>query len=365
MKTRQIVETVRTADTDARTRKFMVLLAMSVSLIPAIYFASKDWFDGVFPSWDIILTETLKYVLISTVFSGIITLIIIYQVALIESKFSWEKHPILRVLSESVLTLLTTVSLTYILLEITVLIFPALSKSSAGIEISDVLTVAIMMNLMLLPLLEGFMFFNGWSKANLEQEKLLLVTEKMEKQQLLSQFESLKNQINPHFLFNSLTVLSSLIHENKEKAETFINEFASVYRYVLDVADKQVISLHKEMKFIQSYLFLQKIRFGKNLDIQMNLDAIDNYKILPLSVQLVIENALKHNTVSTQSPLTIIVEIKNSTIIIKNNIQLRDEPIDSTGIGINNIKERYRLYNNSEPTFEIYDNTFIATIPLI
>jgi sensor histidine kinase YesM len=283
----------------------------------------------------------------------------------LQKKFPWSENVSKRLGIELVLTSALTLTLTFIFTELLTLIIP--KKGFAySIQPYDILEVAILMNFVLVPITEGIFFFNQWKQSFMEKEKLLLSKEQLEKEHVISQNESLKSQINPHFLFNSLNVLSSLIHEDTNKAEEFIEEFASVYRYVLDVSGKPVISLKKELNFVHSYFFLQKIRFGENFKIEFDIDEnIDMYLILPLSLQLLVENALKHNKVSKEHPLRIKIKIEDGYLTIKNNLQVRNETIVSTGIGLKNIRERYFLYNKSQPVFEQTNDEFVAKIPLI
>ena len=135
----------------------------------------------------------------------------------------------------------------------------------------------------------AIMFFKNWKEAAVQQEKL-------KREQLALQYETLKSQVNPHFLFNNLNSLTSLISSNPDKAIEFVKKLSEVYRYVLDQKDQELVALDTELKFLESYIFLQKIRFGTNLDVQINVSA-KNFKVIPLSVQMLVENAIKHNEI--------------------------------------------------------------------
>ncbi len=184
--------------------------------------------------------------------------------------------------------------------------------------------------------------------------------------ELESKYAVLKNQVNPHFLFNSLNSLNSLIRISPEKAIEFVDKFSKIYRYVLDVNDKMVVELYEEVDFLQSYYFLQKIRFGVNLKIEVNIDAKKlNDFILPLSIQMLLENAIKHNEISMEKPLTISISADEDYLIISNNLQRKNVFEHSNGIGLANLKERYKHFTDAEPMFYYTDNSYIAKIPII
>ncbi len=190
---------------------------------------------------------------------------------------------------------------------------------------------------------------------------------KLQKENLQSQFEVLKQQVNPHFLFNSLNVLTSLIKVDPDLAEKFTERLSKVYRYVLENKEKELVTLSSEMEFLRAYVFLLDIRFANKVFVKINFDEheVDAY-VIPLALQLLIENAIKHNTFSKKSPLYVELFIDNNDYLhVVNNLQNRDTQMNSTGIGLANITKRYALLCNIEPVFEISGNSFIAKIPLI
>ncbi|MBC8047305.1 MAG: histidine kinase [Fimbriimonadaceae bacterium] len=190
--------------------------------------------------------------------------------------------------------------------------------------------------------------------------------ERLEKENINAQLESLKTQVSPHFLFNSFNALQSLIDTDPQKAKDFLQELSKVYRYVLEHKDDLVVEIKEELSFIQSFIYLNKIRFGESLqfDTQIDAHAAKQY-IPPLSLQLLVENAIKHNIVSSEKPLRIGISNENGYLIVKNNLQLRTEKIISTGIGLENLKERYRLIHNIAPEFILTKESYIAKIPVI
>jgi len=190
---------------------------------------------------------------------------------------------------------------------------------------------------------------------------------KLQKENLQSQFEVLKQQVNPHFLFNSLNVLTSLIKLDPDLAEKFSEQLSKVYRYVLENKDFELVDLNTELNFLDAYIFLLNIRFVGKLRININIPAENrNERIVPLAMQLLIENAIKHNVMSKSQPLIIDVFVDEAHYLtVVNNLQERPTHLASTGLGLKNILNRYELLNLSPPVFEKTAQQFIAKIKLV
>lgn len=190
---------------------------------------------------------------------------------------------------------------------------------------------------------------------------------KVQKENLQSQFEVLKQQVNPHFLFNSLNVLTSLIKIDPDLAESFTERLSKVYRYVLENKEKDLVSLSTELEFLNAYLFLLEIRFMKKLFIDIQIDkSYSDYLILPIAIQLIIENAIKHNTFSKAQPLKIEIFVdEKQRLNIINNLNLRETKFISTGVGLENINRRYALVSDQKPEFIKTAEHFIAKLPLL
>jgi PAS domain S-box-containing protein len=189
---------------------------------------------------------------------------------------------------------------------------------------------------------------------------------RLQKENLQSQFEVLRQQVNPHFLFNSLNVLTSLIKLEPDLAEKFTEHLSKVYRYVLENKDHELVELRTELDFLEAYLFLLGIRFEDKIQVSIELEETKlGWMILPLALQLLIENAIKHNTMSKRSPLIIRIFIDTLGFLhVENNLQERESFIASTGVGLQNIKHRYALLEMPEPEFTKTHETFVAKIPL-
>jgi len=197
--------------------------------------------------------------------------------------------------------------------------------------------------------------------------KVIVDSQKMEKERINTQFLALKNQISPHFLFNNLSVLASLVDSYPEKSSEFIQQLSTAYRYILQQSELQNISLKEEIQFLETYTFLLRARFKEKVVIKSNLSAqdLEFYSLIPLTLQLLIENAIKHNTMSAGNPLTITIYIEKQMLIISNPLQIRILSEPTTQLGLKNIINRYRLLLNKEVIIEKTADNFIVKVPLI
>lgn len=191
----------------------------------------------------------------------------------------------------------------------------------------------------------------------------LLKEEKLKTEIIRLEYETLKNQVNPHFLFNSLNALTSIVSENND-AVLFIKKLSDVYRYVLEQKDKEVVDLDYEIEFVKAYAYLHEIRFGDCFRLEID-DLPKSKKVIPLSVQMLIENAIKHNIVSEDEPLTIKVCEEKDYLVVKNNLQLKSMVKDSKKIGLENIKLRYSYLSDKKFIAEANAESFIVKVPLL
>jgi two-component system LytT family sensor kinase len=188
----------------------------------------------------------------------------------------------------------------------------------------------------------------------------------LERRNVESQLESLRNQVNPHFLFNSLNTLVYLIPEEPEKAVRFVQQLSKVYRYVLESREARIIPLQDELDFLHSYIFLLKERFGENLQVRLHdLNSHAGGGIVPLTLQILFENAIKHNVLSIEKPLTIEVFVQKDHLVVRNNLQKKNQVLDSTGVGLENIRARYRMLTNREVDVIVSREYFTVLLPTI
>jgi len=180
------------------------------------------------------------------------------------------------------------------------------------------------------------------------------------------QYQQLKGQMNPHFLFNSLNVLEFLIQTDPARASDFVRKLSSVYRYFLNKEDKEVVSLKEEIDFVMIYTDLLKARFDKGLEVRVEIDEkYYNFPIIPGGLQMLVENAIKHNVISNEHPLKIDISVKGSMVVTKNNLQLRINTMESSGVGIRNIRGQYKLLFKKEIQVFAEPGFFAIGLPLI
>ena len=272
----------------------------------------------------------------------------------ISCKVSWIEFPVKRM----IIGVLVTVSYTVLIIIGLVTAFQKFAGFNFGNSYYPTIYSSIILTIVISLVLHSRAFLLHWKEAALEAEKF-------QRESITARYESLKNQVNPHFLFNSLNALTGLIYEDPDRAAKFVKQLSEVYRYVLDTRDKEVVDLDQELKFLNSYLFLQSIRFGHNLVVDLHLNGSQT-KIAPLALQMLIENAIKHNVISEQNPLRISLYEEDEHIVVENNVQQRDviaEP--SSGVGLDNITKRYTFLSSKPVQIVKDEHRFIVKLPML
>ena len=218
---------------------------------------------------------------------------------------------------------------------------------------------ALFCTIMIIAIYESIYFMYGL-RASVEEG------ENLKRESLSAQLNALRSQVNPHFLFNNLNTLSSLIPEDPKHAVDFVQQLSKVYRHILEVKDEKSILLKDELDLLNAYTFLLKTRFDKNLDVNINIpeDKLQK-RIVPLSLQILMENAIKHNIVSADKPLHIAISAVNGSLVVSNNLQMKNQVNECTGIGLDNIRNRYKLISEQPVKVTTGDNNFTVSIPLI
>lgn len=200
---------------------------------------------------------------------------------------------------------------------------------------------------------------NHWIKSIEKNEEL-------KRENLLAKYEALKNQVNPHFLFNSLNTLSGVVEQKPELATDFIKKLSDIYRYVLEQNDQEMVSINDEMKFVDDYIFLSKMRFGEALIFNSVLPSDSTIHVVPLGLQMLVENAIKHNIISDDMPLKIEISIVDGFVLLKNNIQTKTTIVsDKNPQGLENLKKRYAYLSESSMEIIESDGEFIVKLPII
>ncbi|HAH24055.1 MAG TPA: hypothetical protein DCL77_09920 [Prolixibacteraceae bacterium] len=327
---------------------FLLLLIVLGSLV-MLYVLHGETF-----TWDMFYFGAINSVLVGGTFAVGLTMMI----KILDRKLPWLHFPLRRLIVQSLVTIGFCVVIIIITILVTGLLMHQSITSGYFLE-QGLFMMKIAFTFLFLGTLisNAIMFFKNWKEAAVQQEKL-------KREQLALQYETLKSQVNPHFLFNNLNSLTSLISTNPEKAIDFVKKLSEVYRYVLDQKDCELVALDTELKFLESYIYLQQIRFGSNLEVNLNINA-RNFKVIPLSVQMLVENAIKHNEISDRNPLIInIYSIDDQYLVIENRLQ-KKAGSEGSGSGIQNIKSRYEFFTDKDLLIGISKEQFRVSIPLL
>jgi sensor histidine kinase YesM len=270
----------------------------------------------------------------------------------LNQKISWVKKPIERLVVGIITTVVYTVGVAIGLLK--------LWEWSRGFQFksySEFVIISLVITFLISLFLHGREFLLLWRQSAVEAERY-------QKESIKANFESLKNQVNPHFLFNSLNVLTSLVYQDADKAARFIKKLSEVYRYVLDTQNQELVSLPVELAFVKSYVYLQQIRFGENLKVE--IQETGDGKVVPLAIQMLLENAIKHNEVSSENPLTISVRRDGDYIVVGNSVRLKSTPSEeNSGLGLANIQKRYEFLTVKLVIITKSDSRFEVKIPIL
>lgn len=205
----------------------------------------------------------------------------------------------------------------------------------------------------------------GIRHSTYRRNQTLIINQNLMKENIKTRYQALKNQLDPHFLFNSLNTLNGLIGIDDEKAREYVDNLSSVFRYTL--RSKTICTLNEEIEFVNSYVNLLKIRYGENLVVRYDIaEKYRNYYIIPVSLQLLVENAIKHNIISNKKPLFILIETtEDDTIIVQNLINPKLKESDGSGVGLANITNRYSILFHKNINITNKDGVFTVEIPLI
>jgi two-component system LytT family sensor kinase len=231
--------------------------------------------------------------------------------------------------------------------------FPAFFKTTLTLLLIEVLIIVYVFSLF-----TGIEFFQMWKAGLIRQESL-------QRKAVELQMEALKNQVNPHFLFNSLNTLTSLVHKDPDKAVQFIIQLSDIYRYVLENRNKATVDWRTEKIFVENYLQLQQIRFANNIIVHVDTGDNDNFQVVPLSVQMLVENAIKHNIITSDNPLDISIYMHDGCLVVRNKLQLKSSVEYSENVGLDNISQHYGILAHREIGISREDGYFTVSLPEI
>jgi len=325
---------------------FFIVGVLTIVGLSIIESAEVNDFNG----YDILVQFCVNAFVTILIWLGTATIVVFLW-----KRFPWEKEPVKHLLLEITALIIwptIVVFLTYIIFRN---IVP--KELMEGTKFDNILS-AIFITFLITAIHECVDFYHQWKEHFNKSIKL-------EKANLEAKYETLKTQINPHFLFNSLNTLITYVEEN-EVATTYIQNLSDFMRYVLKSREQEAVLLREEVDIAQKYAFLQESRFGKKLSVKFNIpEKYFHYSILPLSLQMLIENAIKHNIISKDKPLKVDVYINSEKyIIVENNLQKKfDEP--STKLGLSNITERYKFLSAKEVKISESSGKFVVALPLV
>lgn len=219
--------------------------------------------------------------------------------------------------------------------------------------------VALILTVIITLIVHAIFFYKRYQENRVKEQKIIAGTAS-------AQFETLKNQIDPHFLFNSLNVLSSLIEESPDNAQRFTTSLSKIYRYVLEQKDKELVSVEEELSFAKTYMNLLKMRFENSVFYELPQSVpTDECRVVPLSLQLLLENTIKHNVVSPQRPLNIKIFVENGYLVVENNLQKKEVLQDRRGVGLQNIVSRYAILTARNVLVEETEKYFRVKLPIL
>jgi len=278
--------------------------------------------------------------------------------AYIDRRISWIETPVKKTIIQIFVFLGYSISAFIIVQFFNYYIWNNISPSKAWASIIKSVPYTLLISFIISLIYTSIGFFHAWKRSFVQAEKLKV-------EMMAYKYESLRNQINPHFLFNSLNVLSDLVYDDQAMAVKFIQQMSDLFRYVLDSRDKELVPLKDELEFIRSFTFLLKTRFEDKLVIENNVQANSNDFIVPMTLQLLIENAVKHNEISEAFPLRIEIRKNKDYLEVENNLQLKNVGEDSKKTGLKNIIQQFAFFSNRSIEIIPSETNFLVRVPIL
>ncbi len=326
-----------------------ILGSAAISIFILLFFTR-----GALADWQSFLSSFLWAFSISI--TQWIGLEMIYR--LINRRISWIEAPVKKVFVQ-IFSFLTYSTAAFIVVQFAnfYIWLDVLPGDSWG-KILQSLPATLLISFVISLIFTAIGFFNAWKQSFIQAEKLKV-------EMLAYKYESLRNQINPHFLFNSLNVLSDLVYDDQAMAVKFIRQLSDLFRYVLDSRDKELVPLKDELEFINSFTFLLKTRFEEKLKIDIDVHANPEDYIVPMTLQLLIENAVKHNEVSEAFPLRISVRKVDDCLEVENNLQPKSVGDDSKKTGLKNITQQFAFFSDKPIKIITSDERYMVRVPIL
>jgi two-component system, LytTR family, sensor kinase len=332
---------------------YIVILAFSIIITVFRFFMIPEWSIGIQ-----ILLFFLQFFLLVGIW-GLINLLGTY----FDTRIPFDSNPARRMMVQ----ILSSVAIVVpVMFGISVFVRPYLPAFINNKFVSLIIILLTVVTVLLNFILAAYYFFNQWQKSVQEKAELQVKAAEMEKERSLLQYHHLKNQVNPHFLFNTFTSLDGLIQTDPELASVFVRHLSKVYRYVLEHKENEVVSLQTESDFIQHYISLLNIRYKNVLEIRMNITPSAMEKgIVMVTLQMLIDNAIKHNSLETEAPLAISIWDEDGYLHTSNNKQLRRQIETSNKQGLAQLKELYSYLTKQEVVIRETNEAFEIKLPLL
>lgn len=276
----------------------------------------------------------------------------------LDRKISWIEHPVKRAVAGLAALVIYSVIAFYLIQTLFIYLNSGQMPAVTWKWVMSFILYPVLISFTITVTFTAVGFFKAWKTSFMRAEKL-------NTEMMAYKYEVLRNQINPHFLFNSFNVLSDLVYENQDQAVKFIQRLSNLFRYVLESRDKELVPLGEELSFVDSFAYLLKMRFDDKLRIIIDLKAENDEWIVPVSIQTLIENAVKHNEVSDEYPLEIRIGKSNGFIDVSNSLRPKAADSESTKIGLKNLQQQFAFFTKQEMKIVKADGVFRVSIPLI
>ncbi len=273
-------------------------------------------------------------------------------------RISWEINPAKKIASTLGVVIILAIVITLFLNYIFIYRIQGVTVGQYFRTTFLLLLLQVLVIVYIFSILTAVEFFRKWKEGLIKQQSL-------QRKAIELQLETLKNQVNPHFLFNSLNTLTSLVHKDADKAVQFTIQLSDIYRYALENKDKPTVPWPVEKKFVENYLSMQQIRFSSNIAVSITAGPDEKFEVIPLSVQMLVENAIKHNIVTADDPLEIAIYVENNFLVVRNKLQLKSSVEYSENIGLANIKQQYEILAGKKVEVSRDGGYFTVKLPLI
>jgi two-component system LytT family sensor kinase len=344
-----------------------------VIVIPAVFlvYLSSYYFLNPYRNFEeeglLDLDQTFD-IFIILLYCAILTELTLFVGRKLNYYISWEQNPAFRAIAQFICLIAGNILLNYFFSCLWDYLYPC-----TALEENDLVTIwqskimAAIISLFISAIHTGIFLLNRWRLNAIETAELKIKASELQEAVTRSKLESLKMQLDPHFVFNNFSTLTELIYEDQKEAASFLENITRVYRYMISNSNKDTITVKEEIEFLNAYFYLLKKRLGDKIDLKIEVDSPSlALHLPPLTLQLLVENAVKHNMATLANPLTITVFCDSGDIIVRNNLQrTAGKSLVSTGIGNKNIEFRYKILSERMPIFNESSSYYEVRLPLI